>query len=89
MEDVVRSRAQIHSAVQPRIPDDDDDGRVDFDDNKSKASKGSSYWSADKITLQNPIPKQRPGRNGPIVPSARRRERGYSRESSTLNLVIA
>jgi hypothetical protein len=68
------------------MPDDDEDedGRDDFnDDNKSKASKGSSYMSADKITLQKPIAKRRPGpggpgtrRYGPIAPS------GYSRESS-------
>jgi hypothetical protein len=63
--------------------DEDEDSSVDLDDNKSKASKGSSHLSADKLTLQNPIAKQRPGpggpgtrRNGPIVAS------GYSREPS-------
>jgi hypothetical protein len=88
MEEVVRSRAQIHSAVQqqPRIvpmPDDDEDGGIDSDDSDRKSKMSFSYWGADKITLQKPMPtKQRPGpgglgtRRGPIVPS------GYSRESS-------
>lgn len=86
MEDVVRSRAQIHSAVQPKIvpmPDDDEDGGVDSDDSDRKSKMSFSYWGADKITLQKPIAKHRPvpgglgtRRNGPIVPS------GYSRESS-------
>ncbi|KAN0133534.1 Dbl homology (DH) domain containing protein [Lactarius tabidus] len=80
----VRSRTQIHSGVQPTpMPDDDsDDSDSDGSDrNKSKASKGSSYWSADKITLQNPIAKRRPGpggqdtrRNGSNMPSGRSRE---------------
>ncbi|KAN0133520.1 hypothetical protein V8E53_008688 [Lactarius tabidus] len=66
MEDVVRSRAQIHSAVQPRIPDDDEGGRVDFDDNKSKP-----------IAKRRPGPGELGTRhNSPIVPL------GYSRESS-------
>ena len=83
---MVRSRAQIHSAVQPRIvpmPDDDEDCEIDSDDSDRKSKMSFSYWGADKITLQKPIAKQRqiPGglgtrRNGPIVPS------GYSRESS-------
>ncbi|KAH9063378.1 Dbl-like domain-containing protein [Lactarius vividus] len=86
MEDVVRSRAHIHSAVQPKIvpmPDDDEDGGVDSDDSDRKSKMSFSYWGADKITLQKPIAKHRPvpgglgtRRNGPIVPS------GYSRESS-------
>jgi hypothetical protein len=68
------------------MPDDDEDedGRDDFnDDNKGKASEGSSHWSANKLTPQKSIAKRRPGpgglgtrRNGPIVPS------GYSREPS-------
>lgn len=83
---VVRSRAQIHSAVQPRIvpmPDDDEDGGVDSDDSDRKSKMSFSYWGADKVTLQKPLTKQRPGpgglgsrRNGPAIPS------GYSRESS-------
>jgi len=88
MEEVVRSRAQIHSAVQPRLvpmPDEaeEEEGGVDSDDSDRKSKMSFSYWGADKITLQKPIAKQRPGpgglgtrRNGPIVPS------GYSRESS-------
>ncbi len=84
---VVRSRAQIHSAVQPRIvpmPDDEEeDGGCDSDDSDRKSKMSFSYWGADKITLQKPTAKHRPvpgglgtRRNGPIVPS------GYSRESS-------
>jgi hypothetical protein len=86
MEDVVRSRAQIHSAVQPRIvpmPEDDEDGGVDSDDSDRKSKMSFSYWGADKVTLQKPLVKHRPGpgglssrRNGPVIPS------GYSRESS-------
>jgi hypothetical protein len=65
------------------MPDDDEDGGIDSDDSDRKSKMSFSYWGADKITLQKPIAKQRPGpnglgtrRNGPIVPS------GYSRESS-------
>jgi hypothetical protein len=83
---VVRSRAQIHSAVQPRIvpmPDDDEEEEVgDSDDSDRKSKMSFSYWGADKVTLQKPLAKHRPGlgpgprRNGPAIPS------GYSRESS-------
>ncbi|KAI0306513.1 Dbl-like domain-containing protein [Multifurca ochricompacta] len=86
MEDVVRSRAQIHSAVQPRVvpmPDDDEDGGGDSDDSDRKSKMSFSYWGADKITLQKPMVKHRaiPGglvtrRTGPTIPT------GYSRESS-------
>jgi hypothetical protein len=65
------------------MPDDDEDGGIDSDDSDRKSKMSFSYWGADKITLQKPMPtKQRPGpgglgtRRGPIVPS------GYSRESS-------
>jgi len=82
---VVRSRAQIHSTVQPRIvpmPDDDEDEAGDSDDSDRKSKMSFSYWGADKVTLQKPMAKHRPGpglpgsRRGPSVPS------GYSRESS-------
>ena len=83
---VVRSRAQIHSAVQPKIvpmPEDDEDEACDSDDSDRKSKMSFSYWGADKVTLQKPLAKHRPGpggigsrRNGPAVPS------GYSRESS-------
>ena len=83
---VARSRAQIHSAVQPKIvpmPEDDEDGGVDSDDSDRKSKMSFSYWGADKITLQKPLTKHRSGpggigsrRNGPAIPS------GYSRESS-------
>ncbi|KAH9966729.1 hypothetical protein BC827DRAFT_693372 [Russula dissimulans] len=86
MEDVARSRAQIHSAVQPKIvpmPDDDEDGGGDSDDSDRKSKMSFSYWGADKVTLQKPLAKHRPGpgglgsrRNGPALSSA------YSRESS-------
>ena len=84
LRSVVRSRAQIHSAVQPRIipmPEEDEDGGVDSDDSDRKSKMSFSYWGADKVTLQKPLVKHRPGpgggrRNGPAVPS------GYSRESS-------
>jgi len=80
MEDVVRSRAQIHSAVQPRIvpmPDDDEEEEVgDSDDSDRKSKMSFSYWGADKVTLQKPMAKHRPGpggpgsrRNGPAIPS--------------------
>ena len=82
---VVRSRAQIHSSVQPRIvpmPEDDEDEAGDSDDSDRKSKMSFSYWGADKVTLQKPLIKHRPGpggigkRNGPVIPS------GYSRESS-------
>jgi len=83
---VVRSRAQIHSAIQPKIipmPDDDEDGGDDSDDSDRKSKMSFSYWGADKVTLQKPLAKHRPGpgglgsrRNGPVMASA------YSRESS-------
>ena len=83
---VVRSRAQIHSAIQPKIvpmPEDDEDEGGDSDDSDRKSKMSFSYWGADKVTLQKPLAKHRPGpggisskRNGPAVPS------GYSRESS-------
>ncbi|ETW85784.1 hypothetical protein HETIRDRAFT_154385 [Heterobasidion irregulare TC 32-1] len=85
MEDVVRTRAQVHS-VQPRIvpmPEDDEDGGMDSDDSDRKSKMSFSYWGADKVTLQKPLVKPRAPvgvhgarRGGPALPS------GYSRESS-------
>jgi hypothetical protein len=65
------------------MPEDDEDGGVDSDDSDRKSKMSFSYWGADKVTLQKPLVKHRPGpgglssrRNGPVIPS------GYSRESS-------
>ena len=61
------------------LPDDDennDDGDSDDSDKKSKMS--FSYWGADKVTVQKPVIKGRPGsgpRRGVVVAS-------YGRESS-------
>jgi hypothetical protein len=83
---VVRSRAQIDSAVQPRIipiPEEDEDEGGDSDDSDRKSKKSFSYWGADTVTLRKPLAKDRPGpggissrRNGPALPS------GFARESS-------
>ncbi|OBZ75832.1 hypothetical protein A0H81_04173 [Grifola frondosa] len=84
MEDVVRSRQQVHSGVQPRIvpmPEDEDRG-VESDDSDRKSKMSFSYWGADKVTLQKPIikPRQLTGngvrRGGATTPTA------YARESS-------
>jgi hypothetical protein len=65
------------------MPEDDEDGEIDSDDSDRKSKMSFSYWGADKVTLQKPLAKHRPGpgglssrRNGPAIPS------GYSRESS-------
>ncbi|KZT67698.1 Dbl homology domain-containing protein [Daedalea quercina L-15889] len=62
MEDVVRSRAQVHSGVQPRLvpmPDDNDEPANDSDDSDRKSKMSFSYWGADKVTVQKPIkPRQ-------------------------------
>ena len=61
------------------LPDDDennDDGDSDDSDKKSKMS--FSYWGADKVTVQKPVIRGRPGsgpRRGVVVAS-------YGRESS-------
>ncbi|KAJ7097982.1 hypothetical protein B0H15DRAFT_772413 [Mycena belliarum] len=80
MEDVARSRAQVHTN-QPRIvplPDDDEDGGIDSDDSDRKSKMSFSYWGADKITVQKPLVKGRVG------PTPRRGGTGssYGRESS-------
>jgi hypothetical protein len=63
--------------------EDDEDEGGDSDDSDRKSKMSFSYWGADKVTLQKPMAKHRPGpggpgsrRNGPAIPS------GYSRESS-------
>ncbi|KAI0705815.1 hypothetical protein BC835DRAFT_1261000 [Cytidiella melzeri] len=84
MEDVVRSRQQVHSGVQPRIvplPDDDEDGGGDSDDSDRKSKMSFSYWGADKVTLQKPVVKPRQvsgngARRGAATPTS------YGRESS-------
>ena len=64
------------------MPDDDEEEECDSDDSDRKSKMSFSYWGADKVTLQKPLAKHRPGlgpgsrRNGPAIPS------GYSRESS-------
>ncbi|KAJ6496622.1 hypothetical protein C8R47DRAFT_1263497 [Mycena vitilis] len=79
MEDVARSRNQVHTN-QPRIvplPDDDEDGGAESDDSDRKSKMSFSYWGADKITVQKPIIKGR-------APIPRRGGAGssYGRESS-------
>ncbi|KAF7305117.1 DH domain-containing protein [Mycena kentingensis (nom. inval.)] len=79
MEDVARSRAQVH---QPRIvpmPDDDEEAG-DSDDSDRKSKMSFSYWGADKITVQKPVIKPRGA-----VPVPRRgggSGSAYGRESS-------
>jgi hypothetical protein len=78
---VVKTRSQVISS-QPRIvpmpedKEDDDDGDSSDSDKKSKMS--FSYWGADKITVQKPVVRGKPGgapRRGAISAS-------YGRESS-------
>ncbi|CDO72839.1 hypothetical protein BN946_scf185002.g24 [Trametes cinnabarina] len=84
MEEVVKSRQQAHSGVQPRIvpmPEDDDEGG-ESDDSDRKSKMSFSYWGADKVTLQKPIMKPKmPAANGPRrpIPGA---TTAYARESS-------
>ena len=59
-------RAQIYSSVQPgiiSIPEDEDKGS-DSDDSDRKSKKSFSYWGEDKVTLQKPLAKSRPGPGG-------------------------
>ncbi|KAH9946011.1 Dbl domain-containing protein [Epithele typhae] len=84
MEDVVKSRQQVHSGAQPRIvpmPDDDDEAAGDSDDSDRKSKMSFSYWGADKVTLQKPTVKPKPPvSNGPrrtTTPTT-----AYARESS-------
>ncbi|KAJ6502607.1 hypothetical protein C8R45DRAFT_626021 [Mycena sanguinolenta] len=79
MEDVARSRAQVH---QPRIvpmPDDDEDREIDSDDSDRKSKMSFSYWGADKITVQKPVIK---GRTGGPTPRRGGAGSSYGRESS-------
>ncbi|KAI9065151.1 Dbl domain-containing protein [Trametes sanguinea] len=84
MEEVVKSRQQAHSGVQPRIvpmPEDDDEGG-ESDDSDRKSKMSFSYWGADKVTLQKPVMKPKaPAANGPRrpIPGA---TTAYARESS-------
>ncbi|KAL4250395.1 Endocytic & GEF Adapter [Abortiporus biennis] len=86
MEDVVRSRQQVHSGVQPRIvplPEDDDEEGGESDDSDRKSKMSFSYWGADKVTLQKPVvkPRQVSG-NGPRRGSTNTATTAYARESS-------
>ena len=78
---VAKTRSQVFSA-QPRIiplPDDDERDDGDSDDSDKKSKMSFSYWGADKVTVQKPLLKPRPGgvtaRRGGITAS-------YGRESS-------
>lgn len=81
---VVRSRAQVHSGIQPRImplPDDEEED-AESDDSDKKSKMSFSYWGADKVTIQKPtIRARQPGNH-----SSRRGGSGgsssYGRESS-------
>jgi len=91
MEDVVRSRAQVHSGIQPRIvplPDNDDE-EAESDDSDKKSKMSFSYWGADKITIQKPSPSDRARVRQPAAGHSSRSGRGassgmssYGRESS-------
>ncbi|KAF5315756.1 hypothetical protein D9611_004621 [Ephemerocybe angulata] len=80
MEDVVKSRSQVMSS-QPRIvpmPEDKEDDDADSSDSDKKSKMSFSYWGADKITVQKPVIRGKPGagpRRGGVSAS-------YGRESS-------
>ena len=66
-----------HPRIVP-LPDDDDNADGDSDDSDKKSKMSFSYWGADKVTVQKPVIKGRPGagpRRGVVVAS-------YGRESS-------
>ena len=46
------------------MEDEDEDEERDSDDSDRKAKMSFSYWGADKVTLQKPLAKDRPGRIG-------------------------
>lgn len=78
---VARSRSQVMSN-QPRMmpmPDDkEDESDGDSSDSDKKSKMSFSYWGADKITVQKPVVRGKPGpgpRRGAITAS-------YGRESS-------
>ncbi|KAH9857010.1 Dbl domain-containing protein [Lenzites betulinus] len=87
MEDVVRSRQQVHSGVQPRLvpmPDDDEEG-AESDDSDRKSKMSFSYWGADKVTLQKPVvvkPKAPPSNGARRQPQGASATTAYARESS-------
>ncbi|KAH9951913.1 Dbl domain-containing protein [Amylocystis lapponica] len=85
MEDVVRSRQQVHSGVpQPRImplPDDDEEG-AESDDSDRKSKMSFSYWGADKVTLQKPVVKPRTASGNGVRRGAGATPTSYGRESS-------
>lgn len=71
------------------MPDDDDDDKaIDSDDSDRKSKMSFSYWGADKVTLQKPLPKAagRPSglANGSSSSGPRRsaNQASYGRESS-------
>lgn len=81
---MVRSRAQVHSGIQPRVvplPNDDDGDGGESDDSDKKSKMSFSYWGADKVTVQKPAVRPRfPGAHG-----GRKGTSGgssYARESS-------
>jgi hypothetical protein len=80
----VRSRAQVHSGIQPKIvaiPSENEDEGAESDHSDTKSKMSFSYWGADKVTIQNPAFKARQGVNG----RGRRGSPGtssYGRESS-------
>ncbi|OCH95017.1 Dbl domain-containing protein [Obba rivulosa] len=84
MADVVRSRQQVHSGLQPRIvpmPDEDEEGG-ESDDSDRKSKMSFSYWGADKVTLQKPAPKPRQPQVGPATRRGGAAATSYGRESS-------
>ncbi|KAI0328561.1 Dbl domain-containing protein [Cubamyces sp. BRFM 1775] len=86
MEEVAKSRQQVHTGVQPRIvpmPEDDEEGG-ESDDSDRKSKMSFSYWGADKVTLQKPVvvkPKVSSASNGARRPVAGATT-AYARESS-------
>lgn len=78
MEDVVRTRSQVHQPKIIPMPDDDEEREMDSDDSDRKSKMSFSYWGADKITVQKPATvKTRPGAS-----ASRRGGPSYARESS-------
>jgi hypothetical protein len=82
---VVRSRAQVHSGIQPRmvpLPDENEDDGASSDHSDTKSKMSFSYWGADKVTIQNPAVKIRQqsanGRGRRVSPGTS----SYGRESA-------
>ncbi|KAI5122062.1 hypothetical protein M0805_006046 [Coniferiporia weirii] len=82
MDDVVRSRATVHSGTptghSSLMPPEEEDDENDSSDSDRKSKMSFSYWGADKVTIHKP--KNRAAvtanRKGSLTPL------GYSRESS-------